>query len=599
MSKFEIITRCTRLENLYKVRDSIFIAENLSLKIKWRIIIDISAISSINTKIISDIQKVAEINLWEGTPGDFGHQLINKAIDLADDESWIYVLDDDNLLNPHLLKFVDTLSSRNSIMRGLIVSQIVNGRDFTGLKIREASIENVHPQKIDMAQFILKKSLIGESRLKENLYQADGYFIEEIYEKEPNSFIFSKAPLSNYNAIYDEFPYTLPRIILMGNEDITLTTSHNPIFEATALNVKHCNNDNFIETLSSFDPDAIVSIGDLGNYTNLNSQHYDIRKRWIHPTNSYGDLAYNCAMHHILDTDKSTPLVSVFTPIYKTGAKINRTYDGLKNQTYTNWEWVVLNDSNDSTVEIIKEIAKKDSRVKLYNLESKSKGIIGEAKYRACALSRGDYLVELDHDDYLTPDALQLMLNAYTKFPDAKFVYSDCAELYEHNVHSMNYPEGFAFGYGKHRPERVVGLDVIVNVTPSVNPKTIRHIVGVANHFRSWERNFYFSIGGHNRRLSIADDYELIVRTFLKTRMVFIPKCCYLQFYHDSNSQDATRADIQRRVKSIALHYNDRIKLRFEELGVEDWAYHKLYNEPSRFGEDETPVNYVYSIESI
>jgi hypothetical protein len=134
----------------------------------------------------------------------------------------------------------------------------------------------------------------------------------------------------------------------------------------------------------------------------------------------------------------------------------------------------------------------------------------------------------------------------------------------------------------------------------NINPKTIRHIVGVPNHFRAWEKEFYHKIGGHNRRLSIADDYELIIRTFLNTRMVRIPKLLYLQFYHESNTQNDTRGDIQRRVRSIGSFYNQQIKQRFDELGFRDWAYdgnplNPLLTE-SKFGVEENPVNYTYEI---
>jgi hypothetical protein len=204
--------------------------------------------------------------------------------------------------------------------------------------------------------------------------------------------------------------------------------------------------------------------------------------------------------------------------------------------------------------------------------------------------------MEFDHDDYLLPDALQLMVEAFQKYPDCKFVYSDFAEIDE-NHNSLTYGDSFSFDYGSYRDEVWNGRTYKTVNTSGINPKTIRHIVGVPNHFRAWERFFYHSIGGHNRRLSIADDYELIVRTFLHTKMVRIPKLLYLQFYHNYNTQNATRSDIQRRVKSISAFYNERINQRFKELGFEDWAY--KFNPqfpllaPSIFGDDECAVNYV------
>jgi hypothetical protein len=72
----------------------------------------------------------------------------------------------------------------------------------------------------------------------------------------------------------------------------------------------------------------------------------------------------------------------------------------------------------------------------------------------------------------------------------------------------------------------------------------------------------------------------------------------YLQFFHSSNTQNDSRADIQRRVRVISSHYNEQIRNRFEELGVKDWAYEGNpkwpTNTPSRFGSDEGKVNYIF-----
>ena len=65
------------------------------------------------------------------------------------------------------------------------------------------------------------------------------------------------------------------------------------------------------------------------------------------------------------------------------------------------------------------------------------------------------------------------------------------------------------------------------------------------------------------------------------------------------NTHDLSRADIQRRVRSIMYFYNDAINERFKELGVIDYAYKENENNPlnveSRFGEDENYVNYIYN----
>jgi glycosyltransferase involved in cell wall biosynthesis len=218
-------------------------------------------------------------------------------------------------------------------------------------------------------------------------------------------------------------------------------------------------------------------------------------------------------------------------------------------------------------------------------------------------LSKGEILMEMDHDDELHPQANEYIIKAYRKYPDAGFYYSDCTEINE-NHESLTYGPDLTWGlgYGKYYDFEHNGRSYKAVDQPNINPLSIRHIVSVPNHFRAWRRDVYLSIGSHNRRLSIADDYELIVRTFLHTKMVHIPKALYFQYYHGGNSQDDgnARADIQRRVRSISVFYNWDIKRRFEELGVEDWAFVDTnwpWHEQARYGTEEKYVNYILEIE--
>ena len=94
----------------------------------------------------------------------------------------------------------------------------------------------------------------------------------------------------------------------------------------------------------------------------------------------------------------------------------------------------------------------------------------------------------------------------------------------------MTYGNGWAFGYGSYRSESHRGRTLAVANTPNINAKTIRHIVGVPNHVRCWQRDCYREVGGHARQIHVADDYELLIRTFLGTRLARVPKLGYMQW---------------------------------------------------------------------
>jgi len=400
----------------------------------------------------------------------------------------------------------------------------------------------------------------------------------------------------------------IPKILFIGDEEPELKSIQNEIYEDSSLEVKYIKNDNNIDKiLASYKPDSIITIGKNDkDYKNLFNNTFDIRKKWVNlnKTNEYtGNIAYNSAMHQILMQD-NTRTISYFTPTFNIKLKLYDTYKSLVNQTYKDWEWVIVDDSNDNgeTLKIAKNIASLDHRVKVYSFEEKSGNIIGEVKYRAATLCRGFILAELDHDDLLTEKCTEYLFKASQIFPDAGFFYTDLAEINQY-WQSQTYEKPFALWYGDYRKVNYNEYNWDVVIQPNINPKTIRHIVSVPNHVRAWRRDVYFQIGSHNRDLSIADDYELIVRTFLHTKMCKIAELGYIQFLHNDgeaqNSHDIARADIQRRVKTIMYHYNDRIAKRFEELGAEDYAYNTNKDNPldvaSRFGDDENYVNYIYN----
>lgn len=398
----------------------------------------------------------------------------------------------------------------------------------------------------------------------------------------------------------------VPKILYIGPGKPELKSFKLGDYEDDSLNIYYAENDNNVKDIfASFKPDAIITIGERdSDFKNLYYETLEIRKRWINLPNVdelTGEKAYYCAMHQILNQDTSS-LISFFTPAYNTGEQLYDTYLTLKNQTYTNWEWVIVNDSTDDiTLDIAEKIASQDYRVKVYDFKQKSGGIIGDVKYKAATLCRGYLLAELDHDDLLVEECAQYLYDASQAFPNAGFFYTDAVELNE-NWQSLTYGSDFACGYGQYEKVKYKQYEWDVSITPNINPKSIRHIVGVPNHIRAWKRDTYFTIGGHNRDLSIADDYELIIRTFLHTRMVKIPKLGYLQFIYNNNDKQNThnssRADIQRRVRTIRNFYDKKIADRFKELGVEDYVYDDnsdgFLNVPSRYGAEENYVNYIF-----
>ena len=309
------------------------------------------------------------------------------------------------------------------------------------------------------------------------------------------------------------------------------------------------------------------------------------------------------------------PTFSVFTPTYKTGDRILRAYESLRKQTYINWEWVVLDDSPDDLVwNILKTLAKNDYRIKLYKLQPLTEGNVGLAKHRVASLCTGEWLVELDHDDALISTCLEECFKAATQYPDAGFIYSDVCELYEDGQmrvydhdHSGNWyareDNHFDFGYAGHTWVKADGKEYLTHHYPDINPLSIRFNISMPNHVRVWKREVYNQIGGHNIHFPVADDYELIVRTFLYTPIIHIKKMLYIQHNNRNSTVDNNGIDINRRARLIRDHYDKQIHDRILELDKHDWNWddelghsQKLQNNTPirKYFKEEQVLNYIY-----
>ena len=257
-------------------------------------------------------------------------------------------------------------------------------------------------------------------------------------------------------------------------------------------------------------------------------------------------------------------MISVITCTYNTPHDVlARTWASLKAQTFIDWEWVIVDDSPgwDTWRQLYGFCADERYKARIYRHHVPSGGNIGRVKHDAFMLGYGNILVELDHDDELMPNCLEEIDKAFQA--GAEFVYSDWCEILPSGA-SGRYPEGWAFGYGSEY--WADDLQTWVMKAPPINRTTLSHIVSVPNHVRAWSADLYRRIGGHNIDLSIADDYELIVRTALETDLIHIPKMLYRQHIGAHTAQRQRNALIQALVRQISNEYSDRLDAKFGAL---------------------------------
>jgi glycosyltransferase involved in cell wall biosynthesis len=266
------------------------------------------------------------------------------------------------------------------------------------------------------------------------------------------------------------------------------------------------------------------------------------------------------------------PLVSVFTAACRTGNRIQRPYRSLLAQSYVNWEWIIVDDSGDDGATFAEWIAPlSDDRLRKFRPAGRS-GYIGTVKREAASRCRGAILVELDHDDELTPDALQRLVDAFRRHPECGFAFGEAAEIYEETLASHWYGWDAGFGYLVYwrQFDGVTGRIVDVPRTAGANWRTVRHLVGLPNHPRAWTRAAYQAVGGHRAGLSVADDYDLIVRSLLGTRLLRVPHLLYLQYRNagGGNQTFVRNRQIQMLCAEVERYYRPRLEARLLHWGL-------------------------------
>jgi len=112
--------------------------------------------------------------------------------------------------------------------------------------------------------------------------------------------------------------------------------------------------------------------------------------------------------------------ISVIIPAYNAERTILQTIKSVQEQTFSDFEIIVINDgSKDKTAEIVQGI--KDDRIRYFFYEN---GGVCTARNRGIYHATGEFIAFLDADDLWTPDKLKLQLNLLKQHPEAGVAYS-------------------------------------------------------------------------------------------------------------------------------------------------------------------------------
>lgn len=144
------------------------------------------------------------------------------------------------------------------------------------------------------------------------------------------------------------------------------------------------------------------------------------------------------------------PQISIIIPVYNSGNTLNRCIDSILNQTFTDWELLLVNDgSTDRSGELCDEYASKDQRIKVFH---KKNGGVSSARNTGLDNATGSWLTFVDSDDFID-----------TTFLDS-FIKSQSCDLYITGIQFINNTTTLLPSEEYIKIEDVIELDNLLNL---------------------------------------------------------------------------------------------------------------------------------------
>lgn len=144
---------------------------------------------------------------------------------------------------------------------------------------------------------------------------------------------------------------------------------------------------------------------------------------WVH--NIQNKYQFNKKQNEKQDMRKN-PLISVVMPVYNAQDYLRSAMDSILNQTYQNFEFIVVDDaSTDNSWAILKSYAKRNPN-KITILRNDQNMKQGKTASRAISIAKGDYIARMDADDVSSPNRLEKQLAYLKTHPETVAVGAQC-----------------------------------------------------------------------------------------------------------------------------------------------------------------------------
>ena len=238
------------------------------------------------------------------------------------------------------------------------------------------------------------------------------------------------------------------------------------------------------------------------------------------------------------------PKISVIVPTFKTAKYLPKCLDSILNQTFQDFEIIIVSDGPNEDHKIADEYAAKDNRITV--IKDVNKGL-GGARNAAMEIAQGSYIAFVDSDDWVALDAYEKALACFSDEVDVVVFGSKC--IYENEA--VPYREGLQ-EYLKLKYDKLVKVDNDVIFSTNVH---------------AWNKIY---------KKSIIDEFKI---TFPK-KMQYEDFPFFFQYFMHSKQAYYLNEDFyyyfQRESSEMAKSYLHKYELAIDHINGCEFLYNKL-----------------------
>lgn len=207
-------------------------------------------------------------------------------------------------------------------------------------------------------------------------------------------------------------------------------------------------------------------------------------------------------------------LVSIVMPVYNAGDFLMEAVESLQKQTYKNWELIAVDDcSSDNSLKILKSLAKKDRRIKVFR-NKKRLGVSGTANI-ALSKTKGAFVARMDADDICLPHRLEKQLRFLQKHQEVVAIGGQC-DLIDKDGNKMGEKR---FPTDSDKVKKMIFSSIpLQQPTLMVNPKLL-------------PQKFVW----YDNRLKTAEEVELLFKLFKYGKVSNLPDTLLQYRLHGGN----------------------------------------------------------------